>query len=357
MVGPAAQTHLTGAGLVEAHDDLGERGLAAARGTDQRHALALGHAEAHIIDRPQGLVRPEQRPAMTIVATDPVDLEQWRSRRRSLLLGHVKARSGDQLAGIFLLRLGKDGSGVATFHQHPLVHHRHPLAQRRDRLEIVADEQQRHLAPFAQLGNQIEHGALGDQVQRRCGLVGDQQFGLPCQRHGNHHALALSARELMGEPRTMFGLKAHFSQQLRHRIGRRIAAIELDGFTDLPAHLHQRIERRHRLLKHHADALAAQPRHVALIVGQGLAVEPDAAAHQRTFRLQPGQRQRRHGLARAAFPDDAEAFPALERKADVAYRRILGKAHRQIGNFKQGHWHFPAAVAGRWHRAAHPRRG
>ena len=44
---------------------------------------------------------------------------------------------------------------------------------------------------------QIEDLAAQRDIQRRGGLVGQQQLRLAGQRHGNHGALALAARELV----------------------------------------------------------------------------------------------------------------------------------------------------------------
>ena len=48
----------------------------------------------------------------------------------------------------------------------------------------------------AQVGEQVEHGRLHGDVERRDGLVGDQDLGLERERARDRDALALAAREL-----------------------------------------------------------------------------------------------------------------------------------------------------------------
>ena len=48
-----------------------------------------------------------------------------------------------------------------------------------------------------QLAQQVEDLRLNGHVERRGRLVGDQQLRLRRERHGDHHALAHAARELV----------------------------------------------------------------------------------------------------------------------------------------------------------------
>jgi hypothetical protein len=61
----------------------------------------------------------------------------------------------------------------------------------------VTDQQQRHAQALLQGFEQQQDLALHGHVQRRGGLVGDQQFRLAGQGHGDHHPLALAAGQLM----------------------------------------------------------------------------------------------------------------------------------------------------------------
>ena len=105
------------------------------------------------------------------------------------------------------------------------------------------------------------------------------------------------------------------------------AAMQDQRLGDLAADAVQRVERRHRLLEHHADAVAAQPLHLGLVEpGEVDALEPQGAGNRRAFRQQAHQRQRGHRLAGAGFADDPEAVAAVERE-----RHVVDDAARPVG--------------------------
>ena len=68
----------------------------------------------------------------------------------------------------------------------------------RDHREIVRDEEHGQREFLAQLGQQVKDLRLDGDVQRRRGLVGDQQRRPIHHGHGDHHALALAAGKLVG---------------------------------------------------------------------------------------------------------------------------------------------------------------
>ena len=67
----------------------------------------------------------------------------------------------------------------------------------RDDAEIVRDQHQRHAELALQLGQQVQDLRLDGHVERGGRLVGDDQLGPAHQRHGDHHALAQAAGELV----------------------------------------------------------------------------------------------------------------------------------------------------------------
>ena len=66
-----------------------------------------------------------------------------------------------------------------------------------DHAQVVADEQIRQPQILAQLREQVDHLCLDGNIQRRHGLVADDDRGLERQCAGDTDALALSARELV----------------------------------------------------------------------------------------------------------------------------------------------------------------
>ncbi len=63
--------------------------------------------------------------------------------------------------------------------------------------EVMGDEQHRHAEPLLQSLQQIEHLRLHGHVERGGRFVRDQQVRFVGERHGDHDALALAARELV----------------------------------------------------------------------------------------------------------------------------------------------------------------
>jgi len=90
-------------------------------------------------------------------------------------------------------------------------------------------------------------------------------------------------------------------------------------FGDLVADSKDRIEGAHRLLKDHADMAAADTHHFGLARSNQIgAAEHDLPAELGGARRhQPQHRQRCHGLAAAAFPDDTDNLAGLHRKGDI----------------------------------------
>jgi hypothetical protein len=161
----------------------------------------------------------------------------------------------------------EDVGGGAAFDHRAAVHHQHALHGVGHHAQVVADQQQAHAVLAHQFGDQVQHLALDGHVQRGGGLVGDQQVGPAGQRDGDHHALALAARELVRvgvEPlaRPAAAARAAAGAAPRHAPRRAQALVQAQRLGDLPAHRVQRVQRRHRLLEDHADARAAQ-RHSA----------------------------------------------------------------------------------------------
>ena len=157
--------------------------------------------------------------------------------------------------------LAKTLVGFARFDNLSVLHHDHVVGDAPDNVEVVGDEQHRHAELGLQVFEQLEDLRLHGDVERRRRLVGDQEIGAVGERHGDHHALALTARKLVrigAEPLSGVG-DADLGQKLDDSRWRRRATpvVERDDLADLPLDRMQRIERGHRLLKNHGDGRAA----------------------------------------------------------------------------------------------------
>ncbi len=227
------------------------------------------------------------------------------------------------------------------------IHHEDLVGGLGDQPEIVGDEDERHAGLLDELDQEVEDLRLDRDVERRRRLIGNEQIGPAGERHGDHRALALATRKLMriggGDARRL--RQPHAAEQtrgLRPGGAGRHGAVQPQRLGDLSPDRLQGIERGHRLLEDHRDAVAAPS--AELGIGQAeelLPVEPHRAGRKRALGQQPHQGQRRHRLAAAGFADDAEDAAALEREADAAQHgerpARTGQLDAEIGDREQRH--------------------
>ncbi len=86
---------------------------------------------------------------------------------------------------------------IGELHHLAGIHHGDAVGDLRDHAEIVGDEQHRHAVRLLQLGELQQHLRLDGDVERRGRLVRQQDFWTAGERHGDHHALAHAAGELV----------------------------------------------------------------------------------------------------------------------------------------------------------------
>ena len=68
-----------------------------------------------------------------------------------------------------------------------------------DHAHVVGDDDEPHAGLVLEAAQEIEDLRLDGHVERRRRLVGDQELRPAGERHGDHHALAHAARELVRE--------------------------------------------------------------------------------------------------------------------------------------------------------------
>ena len=227
------------------------------------------------------------------------------------------------------------------------IHDHHPLHVLGDDAEIVRDQDHRHAALLDEIGDEVEDLALDGDVQRGGRLICDQQVRLAGECHGNRDALALAAGELVrigiDAPRRIRQPDAvEQRDRLASGLRGRIILVTPQRFGHLMADRVHRIERGHRLLEDHADAVAAQ----TAIVGvrksdEFIAIQPDAAADDRAVRQEAHQRECRDRLATAGLADEPQRLAALQGKADATHglcRPAAGvEPDAEIADFDQRH--------------------
>ena len=310
--------------------------------------MALAQGEADAVDRLDVADGAAQHAALDReVHLHVVELQDLRRRgigfdRPALGLGR------QEVLGVGMLRVVEHLGDRALLDDAALGHDADAVGHLAHDAEVVGDEQQRHAVARLQGLQELQDLRLDGDVERRGRLVGDQQVGLVGQSHGDHHALALAARELVREgvePVRRLG-NADLLQQLERALARgraRQALVQDQHLVHLPLDRVQRVERGHRLLEDHRDAVAAHVQKVARRRADQLAaLEADAAVGMVGHRV--GQelqdRQRRHRLARARFAHHRQGLAALDLEADVAHgaHGIVAGAEidREVLDLEQG---------------------
>ncbi len=78
----------------------------------------------------------------------------------------------------------------------------------------MGDKEVGDAALFLQMAQKVQDLGADGHIQCRDGLVGDDEFRLHDEGPGDADALALAARELVGEAGRKFGQQAHIQQRL-----------------------------------------------------------------------------------------------------------------------------------------------
>ena len=249
-----------------------ERRLARAGLADDADRLPLAdhHADAvhrlHRTDGPTHQPLLDREPDFQVVHRNDGLGARVGSRCETFRLG------GEQGPRVRMFGRGKDGLRRTGFDDPALLHDGDVVGEAADDAEIMGDEQHRHAVARLQSLQQGEDLRLHRDVERGRRFVGDEEVWPVGERHGDHHALALPAGELVriaAEPLAGIANADLFQQLHRARTdGLRAArAVDRQDLADLPLDRVQRIERGHRLLEDHGDRRAAQPAQAFLAAG------------------------------------------------------------------------------------------
>ena len=218
----------------------------------------------------------------------------------------------------------------AELHHAAGIHHGHSAGDLGNDGEIVRDEEHGQAEFGAELCEQIEYLGLDGDIERGGGLVGDEQLRAVDDGHGDHHALAHAAGELVG---IVAGAAVGFGDgDIRHGLNGKAGGLALGmravsqyGLRDLVADPHDGIESGHRLLEDHGDARAAQLAH--RVVGQRRETSGCTVLRKENLtgdpclgRQQAHDGERSNGFAGAGFADQAEDFAGSDGEAEVADR-------------------------------------
>ncbi|MNE12563.1 hypothetical protein D3C80_1053650 [compost metagenome] len=176
----------------KAHDHARNRGFSRTGFTRKAENLAILQCYVHVA---HGVVTVT--PAVNLV--QPFDGDDRRARALRQI-GHTRAieRRHRIQQRTCVIRSGcmKDLRAGTGFDNIAMVHDHDPVGYLAHDAEIVGDHQQRHVFFGNQLVDEIEDFILRRHIERRAGLIGDQELRLMQQGKPDQHALAHTARKL-----------------------------------------------------------------------------------------------------------------------------------------------------------------
>ncbi len=186
---------------MQAQRGQGQRGFARPGLPDHPQGLAGGNLETGAMEcHKLALAKPAAHPGNRQRIRHPQipGLQDGGSSRIGPALHHVACRPAVyQFAGVGMLRLVEHLRHRPGLHNASVLHHGNAVGKAPHQVQVMGDQEHRHAVALLQPGQQVQDLRAQRDVQRRRGFVGQQQFGLAGQRHGNHGALALAPRQLV----------------------------------------------------------------------------------------------------------------------------------------------------------------
>ena len=269
---------------------------------DDADGLALADRDRHVVDRldvADGALQeaaPDREPDPDRAGVD--DDRRARGHR----FGPALRLGGEQPLRVGMARALEHLGNRTLLDDLALRHDADPVGDLADDAEVVGDEQHRHAEARLHFGEELQDLRLDRDVERRRRLVGDEQVGLVRERHRDHDALALPARELVriGVEAARCVAQADKVEHLERALARRPLrqpAVQPHDLADLPLDRVQRVERAHRLLEHHGDVVAPHPPHFVLGGAHQVAAFEENAARgvmRRRIRQELQDREGRH---------------------------------------------------------------
>ena len=246
-----------------------------------------------------------------------------------------------------MLRLVEQQLHWRALHDAAGVHHHHLVGDLSDNAQVVGDEHDGGSCFLLQCPHQRQDLGLDGHIQRRGGLISNQQTRIAGKTHGDHHALTHATAELVREffqPLLGCGdtnLAQHINGA-RASLGARKSPVPHQTFHDLVAHSEGRVERCHGLLEDHRHAVATQVLHVVFRQANQFPTFKSYRTRSYSpvgFGKQAHDRQRSDTFAASRFTDDRQCLSGVHcevhllEDGDLA---IVGSEHRrQTADLKQ----------------------
>ena len=122
-------------------------------------------------------------------------------RQTALRFGDLCRVTEQQSFGVVIRGLREDLGNCTGFSDLAIFHHENLITKRGDDAEMVGHKDHGRTGLTLKTTQQVEDFDLQRRIERGGGFVREHKVGLQHQRHGDRHALALAARQLMRKHR------------------------------------------------------------------------------------------------------------------------------------------------------------
>ena len=238
---------------------------------------------------------------------------------RALLVRVGHDRSREQRLRVGMLRVAEELVARRELDELPEVHHRDAVAQELDRREVVRDEEAREAHLALQVAKQVEDRRLHRHVERRNGLVRDQDARLEDQRTREPDALALPARQFVRIPVAELGAEADQVEDLldaRPQVAALRDPVQPQRLADDRTARHARVQRRVRILEDHVQLASQRPHLPSREMRDVDAAQQDLAGGRLG---EPHDAVGDGRFAAAGLADQPEQLPATELERDIVH--------------------------------------
>ena len=237
----------------------------------------------------------------------------------------------------------------ATFHDLSVRHDDHVVGDRFREVDVVGREEQRAPGGGERAQGVGECAAAGG-IERRRGLVHEQQRRIERQGAGNGHALRLAAGDLVGIGCPAMGHAQRREQRVGHAAGVLAGGPERVYGRQRDVFVHGEVREERVLLEHHAHRAAqlSQRRLARQWPGRERhAIHRDVPGVER---LERHDRPQHGALARAAHSHERAHAPRGEVERDIAQHLLRGPG---VPACETELRHLQQQAGGQWRRGAH----
>ena len=255
---------------------------------------------------------------------------------------------GEECFGVGMVDVLEEAIGRSRLDHLACVHHHRAVGVAGNDPHIVGDQQDCHTEVLLQVVEQGQDLRLDRDIESGGRLVGDQQFRLAGERHGDHDALAQAARKLVRVvTQTLRGVRhAHQAEHFARPFECLFLGdllVKDDAFGYLTPDVHRGVERGQRVLKDHPDLVAPHGADLfvghggELLVGQADRASDDVAAVGQEAHYRVGH----HRLATARLPHHAQRLARLHAQGHAVDRFDYAGAQLYLSTevlyFQQAH--------------------